>query len=146
MVQPEMMPKAPECRGPENLWPEWSRVRKTDYGRKETIARFDGDSRRYQTAVTEVLRDGDGRLTGVKIVRLTHELRPVDGSEQVLACGLLLIAAGLLRPQDYAAARQVDAFWMGYTNLQQGPETALQFQCGFLLRREVDCEVKNMVC
>ena len=168
VVQLEMMPKAPDRRTEHNPWPEWPRVCKTDYGQEEAIALFGADPRIYQTTVTEILRDEKGALTGVRTVKLTGDLKPVEGSEQTLKCELLLIAAGFLGPQDYvpaafgvertprtcvqtaagryatsvprvftagdmhrgqslvvwaiqegrAAAREVDEFLMGYTNLE----------------------------
>ena len=101
VVQLEMMPKAPDSRSEDDPWPEWPRVCKTDYGQEEAIARFGHDPRIYQTTLTEVLRDESGALTGVKTVKLTPSLQQVEGSEEVLPCGLLLIAAGFLGPQDY---------------------------------------------
>lgn len=47
VVQLEMMPKAPDCRGERNPWPEWPRVCKTDYGQEEAIAKFGADPRIY---------------------------------------------------------------------------------------------------
>lgn len=101
VIQLEMMPKAPDSRSEDNPWPEWPRVCKTDYGQEEAIARFGCDPRIYQTTVTEILRDESGALTGIKTVKLTPSLQQVEGSEEVLPCGLLLIAAGFLGPQDY---------------------------------------------
>ena len=101
VVQLEMMPKAPDSRSEDDPWPEWPRVCKTDYGQEEAIARFGHDPRIYQTTLTEVLRDESGALTGVKTVKLTPSLQQVEGSEEILPCGLLLIAAGFLGPQDY---------------------------------------------
>ena len=101
VVQLEMMPKAPDSRSGDDPWPEWPRVCKTDYGQEEAIARFGHDPRIYQTTLTEVLRDESGALTGVKTVKLTPSLQQVEGSEEILPCGLLLIAAGFLGPQDY---------------------------------------------
>ena len=168
VVQLEMMPRLPDQRADDNRWPEWPRVCKTDYGQEEAIALFGADPRIYQTTVTEILRDEKGALTGVRTVKLTGDLKPVEGSEQTLKCELLLIAAGFLGPQDYvpaafgvertprtcvqtaagryatsvprvftagdmhrgqslvvwaiqegrAAAREVDEFLMGYTNLE----------------------------
>lgn len=96
VVQLEMMPKAPDRRGPNNPWPEWPKVCKTDYGQEEAIALFGRDPRVYQTTVTELLRNGAGELTGVRTVKLTPELKPVAGSEVDMDCDLLLIAAGFV--------------------------------------------------
>ena len=101
VTQLEMMPKAPDQRAESNPWPEWPRVCKTDYGQEEAIARFGRDPRVYETTVSRLLRDAQGALTGVETVRLGPDHRPLPGTERVLPCQLLLIAAGFLGPQDY---------------------------------------------
>ncbi len=101
VVQLEMMPKAPDRRTEQNPWPEWPRVCKTDYGQEEAIAVFGRDPRVYQTTVTECVRDDKGRLTAIKTVKLTPDLKPVEGSESAMPCDLLLIAAGFLGCQSY---------------------------------------------
>ena len=37
VVQLEMMPEPPEVRIKSNPWPEWPKVKKTDYGQEEAI-------------------------------------------------------------------------------------------------------------
>ena len=101
VVQLEMMPKAPDVRTENNPWPEWPRVCKTDYGQEECIAVFGHDPRIYQTTVTELIPGEDGSLKAIKTVKLDGKLKPVEGTEQVMDCELLLIAAGFLGPQSY---------------------------------------------
>ena len=101
VVQLEMMPKAPDQRTENNPWPEWPRVCKTDYGQEEAIACFGYDPRIYETTVAELLGDEQGKLKAVKIVKLGPDHKPLLGTEEVLDCELLLIAAGFLGPQDY---------------------------------------------
>ena len=113
VVQLEMLPKPPDVRGEDNPWPQWPRVCKTDYGQEEAAALFGADPRRYQTTVKECRVDESGALCSIVTVRLEPKeqdgrriLAEVSGSEQELPCQLLLIAAGFLGPEDYAA----DAF------------------------------------
>lgn len=115
VTQLEMMPKLPEQRTEENPWPEWPRVLKTDYGQEEAIAVFGKDPRVYQTTVTEFLKDKKGNVCKAKIIRLEPKkdetsgrmlMAPVEGSEQVIAADLVLIAAGFLGSESYVA----DAF------------------------------------
>ena len=112
VVQIEMMPKAPESRAENNPWPEWPRICKTDYGQQEAIAVYGRDPRIYESTVKEFLKDKEGNLTGVKIVRLTWEkdkdtgrmaMKETPGSEQVLKAEIVLIAAGFLGTQSYVA-------------------------------------------
>ena len=116
VVQLEMMPKAPDQRESNNPWPQWPKVCKTDYGQEEAIAVFGDDPRRYQMTIKECRADKDGNLTSVVAVHLAAKtengrtvMAEVPGSEEELPCQLLLIAAGFLGPDDYAA----DAFGVG---------------------------------
>ena len=104
VVQIEMMPQAPDHRTEDNPWPEWPRIRKTDYGQEESIAVFGRDPRMYQTTVTALVTDKKKNLTGVTIVSLGADRKPVPGSEQTLDCDLLIIAAGFVGCQDYVPA------------------------------------------
>ena len=114
VTQIEMMPKAPEHRAENNPWPQWPRICKTDYGQEEAIALFGHDHRIYESTVKEFTKDKDGKLTGVKIIKLRREqeedgrmsMKEVPGSEQVLKAQLVLIAAGFLGSEKYVA----DAF------------------------------------
>ena len=101
VIQLEMLPRAPDRRAENNPWPEWPRVCKTDYGQEEAAALFGRDPRVYETTVSRLLRDGAGALAGVETVRLGPDRKPLAGTEQVLPCRLLLIAAGFLGPQGY---------------------------------------------
>ena len=94
VVQLEMMPAAPEVRQAGNPWPEWPRVKRTDYGQLEAMAVQGQDPRVYETTVRRILTDADGQLCAAETVRLDAAHRPVPGTEQTLPCGLMLIAAG----------------------------------------------------
>lgn len=115
VTQIEMMPKAPDERAENNPWPEWPKVCKTDYGQEEAIAVFGHDPRIYESTVKEFLKDKNGNLKGVKIVKLSWEkdeksgrmiMKEVSGSEKTLPAEVVLIAAGFLGCQKYVA----DAF------------------------------------
>ena len=115
VTQIEMMPKAPEKRAENNPWPEWPKILKTDYGQEEAIAVFGHDPRIYESTVKEFVKDKNGNLKAVKIVKLSWEKDPatgrmnmkeVPGSEQVLDAEIVLIAAGFLGSQKYVT----DAF------------------------------------
>ncbi len=115
VTQIEMMPKAPDTRAENNPWPEWPRVCKTDYGQEEAIALFGRDPRIYESTVKEFLKDKNGNLNAVKIIKLKSERNPetgrmemkeIPGSEQILPADIVLIAAGFLGSQKYVA----DAF------------------------------------
>ena len=115
VTQIEMMPKAPDKRAENNPWPEWPKVCKTDYGQEEAIAVFGHDPRIYESTVKEFVKDKNGNLKAVKIVKLSWEKDPetgrmkmseIPGSEQTLPAQIVLIAAGFLGSQKYVT----DAF------------------------------------
>ncbi len=112
VVQIEMMPKAPDRRAENNPWPEWPRICKTDYGQEEAIAVYGHDPRIYETTVKEFVKDGEGKLKAVKTVGLAWEkdqgtgrmaAKEIEGSEQTIDADIVLIAAGFLGAQGYAA-------------------------------------------
>ena len=112
VTQIEMMPKAPDKRAENNPWPEWPKICKTDYGQEEAIALYGHDPRIYESTVKEFVKDKDGNLTAVKIVKLAWEkdaatgrmnMKEIPGSEQILDAEIVLIAAGFLGAQAYVA-------------------------------------------
>ena len=129
VTQIEMMPKAPDNRAENNPWPQWPKVCKTDYGQEEAIALFGHDPRIYESTVKEFVKDKNGNLKAVKIVKLRQEkdeaggqmaMKEVEGSEQSLAAEIVLIAAGFLGSQKYVT----DAFKVAVnqrTNVDTAP-------------------------
>lgn len=108
VTQLEMMPEPPVDRLPSNPWPEWPKVKKTDYGQEEAIEVFGHDPRIYETTVKSLVTK-NGKLTGINTVKVRFENRKmveVEGSEQTLKCDLLIVAAGFIGCQDYVT----DAF------------------------------------
>lgn len=115
VTQIEMMPKAPDTRSEDNPWPEWPKICKTDYGQEEAIALYGHDPRIYESTVKEFIKDENGNLKAVKIVKLERikdektgriKMQEIEGSESVLDADIVLIAAGFLGTQSYIA----DAF------------------------------------
>ncbi len=112
VVQLEMMPKAPDERLESNPWPQWPKVCKTDYGQEEAIAVFGNDPRIYQTTVKEFIKDKNGNLCKLKLVKLESKrddktgrmyMAEIAGSEYMLDADMVLIAAGFLGTQGYVA-------------------------------------------
>ncbi len=110
MLQLEMMPKLPDDRQPNNPWPEWPRVCKTDYGQEESIAVFGKDPRVYQTTVKEFIANEKGEVCKAKLIKLESKfdkkagrniMAEVAGSEYEVPVDLVLIAAGFLGSQSY---------------------------------------------
>ncbi len=112
VTQLEMMPCPPLERAQTNPWPQWPRVKKTDYGQEEAAAKFGADPRVFETTVQELLSDESGALRAAVTVQLQAKpdpktgrtnLVPIPGTETELPCQLLLIAAGFLGPEGYVA-------------------------------------------
>ena len=130
VTQLEMMPKAPDTRTPDNPWPEWPKICKTDYGQQEAIAVYGHDPRIYETTVKEFIKDKDGNVKAAKCVKLDWKKNPetgrmsmteIEGSEYIVDCDVVLIAAGFLGSQKYVT----DAFKVninGRTNVETKPE------------------------
>lgn len=112
VMQLEMMPELPEIRSEDNPWPQWPRIKKTDYGQEEAIAIFGHDPRCYQTTVKEFILDKKGNVKQAILISLEPkenkqtkrvEMVPVSGSEKTIDVDLVLIAAGFIGCQDHVA-------------------------------------------
>ena len=110
VTQLEMLPSPPEERTAGNPWPEWPRVKKTDYGQEEAIWKFGQDPRVYQTTIKEYIKDENGCLKEVVLVSLVPQkdeasgrtiMVPQEGTERTVPAQLVLIAAGFLGSESY---------------------------------------------
>ncbi len=176
VTQLEMMPKLPDSRTPDNAWPQWPRVCKTDYGQEEAAAVFGSDPRVYQTTIKRLISDDNGNVCAAELVSLDIKkdnasgrniITEVEGSERTVSADIVLVAAGFIGACEYvtnafgvettarntiattqghfatsnpkvfsagdmhrgqslvvwaisegrAAAREIDEFLMGYTNM-----------------------------
>lgn len=115
VLQLEMMPMPAKERLESNPWPEWPKVLKTDYGQEEAIYKFGADPRRYETTVTEFIKNKEGAVTAAKLVKVKQtfdakkkrmEMSFVEGTEETVPVDIVLIAAGFLGSEGYI----VDAF------------------------------------
>ncbi|MCF2621491.1 glutamate synthase subunit beta [Collinsella tanakaei] len=100
--QLEIMPEPPEHRLPDNPWPQWPNVKKTDYGQQEAINLMDGEVRTWSADTREVLVDDDGRVRALQIVDVdwsSGSPAPVLGTEREVPAQLVLIACGFTGPQ-----------------------------------------------
>ena len=105
----EMLPAPPAVRNDDNPWPQWPKVMKTDYGHEEAAFLYGEDPRVYETTVKELYVNKKGELRKVKTVMVRMQegkLTEIEGTEKVIPCELLLIAAGFTGCEPYTA----DAF------------------------------------
>ncbi len=102
LVNFELFPKPPEVRGPDNPWPTWPRIFRTDYGHQEAAERFGSDPRVYAISSTEFFGDEAGNLKGVRTVDVTLKdgrFENVPGSEREWPAGLVFLSMGFLGPE-----------------------------------------------
>lgn len=101
VLQIDLGPKPPETYDKSTVWPEWPRVLRTSTSQEE------GGERDYAVSTKEFLGDENGRVRGVKAVRLDWSKDPVsgryifkeiEGSEFEIEADLVLLAMGFLQP------------------------------------------------
>jgi NAD(P)H-dependent glutamate synthase small subunit len=107
LVNFELLPRPPETRAPDNPWPQWPRIYRSDYGHEEVRARFGADPRRFSILSKEFLDDGKGRVAGIRTVDIEWakdgqgrpQMKELPGSERVWKAQLVLLAMGFLGPE-----------------------------------------------
>ncbi|MDM8300152.1 glutamate synthase subunit beta [Collinsella tanakaei] len=100
--QLEIMSEPPEHRTPDNPWPQWPNVKKTDYGQQEAIYLAGSEVRCWSVDTLKVLSDDDGKTRGLQIVDVDwSEDAParVPGTQREIPAQLILIACGFTGPQ-----------------------------------------------
>lgn len=104
--QLEIMAELPNTRLESNPWPEWPKVKKTDYGQEESIYVFGKDPREYLTTITKIVGDDVGHVKEVHTINVewiknsegNFSPKPIKGSEKIKKADLILIAMGFLGP------------------------------------------------
>lgn len=110
LVNFELLPRPPLSRAPDNPWPTWPRILRTDYGHEEAIALFGADPRQYCINAVEFLPNPDqpDHVGAVKTVRVEWsrdekgqmKMTPIPGSEEIFPADLVLLAMGFLGPEE----------------------------------------------
>ena len=110
MVNFELLPQSPTERAEDNPWPLWPLIHRVDYGHEESTDRFGRDPREYQILTKEFIDDGNGNVTGVKIVEVKWSkvddrwnMEEVEGTEKVWDADLVLLSMGFLGPEHYVS-------------------------------------------
>lgn len=107
VVQLEIMPCLPESRAENNPWPEFPKVKKTDYGQEEAIEIFGSDPREYLTTATKIISDKNGNAKEIHTVSVEWQrddsgrMNPIHipNTEKTRPAELILIAAGFTGPE-----------------------------------------------
>lgn len=98
----EFLPAAPDKPLPNNAWPEWPNVKKTDYGQQEAIALMGGEMREWAIDTLEVELDKAGAARALRVVDLdwSHgKPERLDDTEREYPAQLVLIACGFTGPE-----------------------------------------------
>jgi len=108
LVNFELFPQPPKERAPNNPWPTWPRIYRTDYGHEESAARFGTDPRQYSISSSEFVEDGNGRIKAIRTVDVEFKdgkFENVPGSEREWPADLVFLAMGFLGPEGPIAER-----------------------------------------
>jgi NAD(P)H-dependent glutamate synthase small subunit len=107
LVNFELMPQPPGTRAPDNPWPQWPRIYRTDYGHEEAAAAFGQDPRNYRLLTKEFIGDENGNVKAVKSIEVQWtgtngkiSMTEVPGTEKIWPANLVLLAMGFLGPEE----------------------------------------------
>jgi NAD(P)H-dependent glutamate synthase small subunit len=108
LVNFELLPKPPADRAPDNPWPTWPKIFRTDYGHAEVAAVFGDDPRTYCILSKKFIDDGNGNVAGIETVNVEwkkddagrFQMSEVPGSEKTYEADLVLLAMGFLGPEE----------------------------------------------
>jgi glutamate synthase (NADPH/NADH) small chain len=91
VTQIDIRPVPPQKEDKLASWPNWAVKFRTSSSQAE------GCNREFQTGTVEVVGE-DGRVTGVKCVRVDAKRQPIPGTEFVIKADLVFLAIGFSRP------------------------------------------------
>ena len=108
LVNFELLAKPPAERAAENPWPQWPQIYRVEYGHAESAQKFGKDPREFAILSKEFIDDGDGRVAGIRTVRVdwTRDdggrmtLNEIPGSQEECKADLVLLAMGFLGPEE----------------------------------------------
>ncbi|MFT6883782.1 MAG: glutamate synthase (NADPH/NADH) small chain, partial [Marinoscillum sp.] len=94
--QIEVLTKPSSERASSNPWPEWPMTLRTSSSHEE------GCDRSWAILTKEFIGNEAGELTGLKLVDIkwgANGMEEIRGSDRVIPCELVLLAAGFVHPQ-----------------------------------------------
>ena len=108
LVQLEIMPPAPETRAPDNPWPRWPIVLKTDYGQQEAIWLYGRDPRTFEITAVSIIGSEESGVTAIEtagVEWVTTERgrvpRQIEGTIRRQPATDVLIAMGFAGAETY---------------------------------------------
>jgi NAD(P)H-dependent glutamate synthase small subunit len=100
----ELMPQPPMERAPDNPWPQWPRIFRTDYGHAEVAAATGKDPRVYSVMTKEFIGDEEGNVKALitQDVEMTDKgPKAIEGSEREWPADLVVLSMGFVSPEQY---------------------------------------------
>ncbi len=100
----EIMPQPGEDRPTGQPWPTYPMIFRVASAHEE------GGDRLYAITTTEILKDADGQVSGLRVseVRMGERgFEPVEGTDRVLPAQLVLLAMGFLGPEQEGLVAQL---------------------------------------
>ena len=97
----EILPRPPADRAPDNPWPLWPKIYRTEYGHAEAAQQFGSDPRVFSIMSKSFVTDADNRLTGIVTHDVNASLKEIPESERTWQADLVLIAMGFVNPEHY---------------------------------------------
>ena len=108
LVNFELLVKPPAERAADNPWPQWPRIYRVEYGHAESSTKFGQDPREFNILSKEFIDAGNGRVAGIRTVRIDWtrdadggmKMNEIPGSQQEWKADLVLLAMGFLGPEE----------------------------------------------
>ncbi len=109
LVNLELLDRPPAERAPDNPWPEWPLIFRTEYAHEESAARFGSDPRSFSVLSRSFSGNGGG-VTALHTIDIlwrsdggARKMVELEGTEKTFKADLVLLAMGFLGPEDYVA-------------------------------------------
>jgi len=101
LINFELLPKPPVERAPNNPWPLWPLIYRSDYGHVEASKLYGDDPRIYSIMSKNFLMDDAGNLTGIVTINVDDQIKEIPGTEKTWDADLILLSMGFLQPEHY---------------------------------------------
>ena len=109
LVNLELLDRPPAERAPDNPWPEWPLIFRTEYAHEESATRFGSDPRSF-SVLSRSFSGSRGDVTALHTVDIrwqsdggARKMVELEGTAKTLKADLVLLAMGFLGPEDYVA-------------------------------------------
>jgi glutamate synthase (NADPH/NADH) small chain len=118
ITQFEILPQPPSERAASTPWPVWPYVLRQETSHEE------GGERVWGIQTTCFLGDEDGRVRALQTVKVgpPPSFTPAEGTEQVWAADLVLLAMGFTGPKTHGAIEQLGVALDGLGNVRTGAD------------------------